>query len=191
MRAAVVVRPEIPENTGFIARLCQNFGFSLRLVEPGFNLGEARKTASGAQQALRNAEIFDSVEQAVEDLDYVVGTKPGKGIEVDALEPRDNTSVMIGPESSGLSNEELELCDATTHIETSGYESLNQSHAAAIAMHRLKDSSTEGMAEEQKNQLGKLLDSHLIEELLLRANPSREEAEGLLGELYELAQDSS
>ncbi|MFB6190368.1 MAG: RNA methyltransferase [Candidatus Nanohaloarchaea archaeon] len=191
MRAAVVVRPEVPGNTGFIARLCENFDFSLRVVEPGFNLEKARKTASSAQESLRNAEIFDTVEDAVDDLDYVVGTKPGRGVEIDGLEPRNNTSVMIGPESSGLSNEELELCDSVVHIETGEYDSLNQSHAAAIVMHRLRDTSEVGMEEGQKQQLEQLLDSDLLEELLLRANPSRGEMDRLLGDLHRLAHDST
>jgi tRNA C32,U32 (ribose-2'-O)-methylase TrmJ len=191
MRAAVIVRPEVPENTGFIARLCGNFDFSLRVVEPEFNLEEARKTASGAQEKLRDAEIFDTVEEAVDDLEYVVGTKPGKGIEIDGLEPRENSSIMIGPESSGLSNRELQLCDAVAQIETSGYDSLNQSHAAAIVMHRLRDDSSKGISAEQKQQLEQLLDGKLIEELLLRANPSRDETDRLLGELHELTGKSS
>ncbi|MFB6213860.1 MAG: RNA methyltransferase [Candidatus Nanohaloarchaea archaeon] len=190
MRAAVLVRPEVPENTGFIARLCENFDFSLRLVEPGFNLEAARKTAAGAQEALRDAKIYDSVEAAVEDLDCVVGTKPGKGIEARELEPRENTSLMLGPESTGLSNRELELCDAVSQISTSGYSSLNQGHAAAIYMHRLHPAGEKGIEPSQKQRLEEVLEGSVMKKLLLRANPSSREAGRLLGEIAKMGGDS-
>ncbi len=184
MRSVVVVEPENPENTGFIARLCGNFDFSLRIVKPGFNLEEARKTASRAQEKLREARIYDTVEEAVEDLDYVVGTKPGKGVEVSKVEPRDNTSVMIGPESSGLTNEQLELCDAVTHIITSEYASLNQSHAAAIVMYELRDRESEGMTKGQKQKLEETL-PETVAETVIQGNPSRDKMDRIIGELKE------
>lgn len=183
MRAAVLVQPEIPENTGFIARLCSNFGLKLRVVKPEFNLSEARNTASKAQDKLRETRIYGSVEDAVEDLEFVVGTKPGKGVEISSLEPRRNTSVMIGRESSGLSKKELELCDAVTHIGTSEYESINQSHAAAILFYQMGDTEEQGMNQKQKQRLEQLIRDTTLKQALMRANPSKREADRILGEL--------
>jgi tRNA/rRNA methyltransferase len=185
MHTVILVEPEIPENTGFIARLAANFDFSMRIVSPGFNLEEARKTAKNAQGKLRNAEIFDSVEKAVDDLDYVIGTKPGKGNALEQFETSQNTSVMIGRESSGLSNEELELCDAVVHIETAGYNSLNQSHAAAIFFHKLQTTDgkdKEGVSKGQVNELNEILPEN-VAETLLEANPSKSKVNRILGEL--------
>ncbi len=182
----MIVEPEVPENTGFIARLASNFSFSMRLVNPGFNLEESRRTASRAQEKLREAEIFDSMETALEDLDYVVGTKPGRGTSIENFEPRENTSLVIGRESSGLTNEELNLCDAVIHIQTSGYESLNQSHAAAILMHSFHaESSVTGIKPGQKQVLEEMAGEYLGD-MILRANPSRGEIDRLIGELREL-----
>ena len=58
MNTLILVEPEIPQNTGFIARLCENFEFDLRIVNPEFNLEEARKTASNAQQKIRDVRIY-------------------------------------------------------------------------------------------------------------------------------------
>lgn len=185
MHTAVIVEPEIPENTGFIARLAANFDFSLRIVDPDFNLEEARKTAKNAQEKLRNAKIYDSVEDAVNDLDYVVGTKPGKGKALEEFETSENTSVMIGRESSGLSNMELDLCDAVVYIETSGYSSLNQSHAAGVLFHKLQtteDSGEKGVTRGQINKLGRLLPESALE-ALIRSNPGRKEAGRIIGDL--------
>lgn len=185
MHTAILVEPEIPENTGFIARLAANFEFSLRIVNPEFNLEEARKTAKNAQEQLRSAEIFTSVEEAVDDLDYVVGTKSGRGKALGDFETSENTSVMIGRESSGLSNKELELCDATVYIETSGYSSLNQSHAAGILFHKLQnieDKEDEGITQGQINRLGQLLPESALE-ALVSSNPQRKEAGRIIGDL--------
>ncbi len=183
MRAAVIVEPEKPENTGFIARLCENFGFELRLVKPGFNLEEARKTASRAQGTLREARIFEDLEEAVKDLDYVVGTKPGRGRKISSFTPRENTSVMIGRESSGLSNTELELCDSVVHIETAEYDSINQSHAAAIVLHSVSvEAEDQGIEEGRKEILEQLVPGSVYE-TIMEANPSRENMDRMIGEL--------
>lgn len=180
----MLVEPEIPENTGFCARLCQNFGFKLRLVNPEFNLEAARKTAAGAQEPLRQARIFESVSDAVEDLNFVVGTKPKKGQSLGSFQPREDTSLMVGRESSGLTNRELELCDATVHISTENYDSLNQSHAAAVLMHRFnKDASGKGMDPAQEKVLRRKLQTPELLELVKRANPSKEEVNHLLGNI--------
>lgn len=184
MKAVVLVEPEIPENTGFIARLCENFEFELRLVTPDFNLEEAKKTASNAQEKLREARIYESVEEAVQDLEYVAGTKPGKGVPLQEFQPRKNTSLMIGRESSGLSNQELEMCDAVIHIDTGEYSSLNQSHAAAVLMHSFHVGSKEkGINQEQKQVLEKTIQEPKLRELVLRSNPSEDELNHLIGQL--------
>lgn len=183
MHTAILVEPEIPENTGFIARLAANFDFSLRIVNPEFNLEEARKTAKNAQEQLRNAEIFDSVEEAVNDLDYVVGTKPKKGRALEEFETSQNTSVMIGRESSGLSNKELEMCDAVVHIRTAGYNSLNQSHAAAVLFHSFQlREQKKSINQGQKKEIEKRLPKN-VAEAVLSSNPSEGDVDRMLGEL--------
>ncbi|EGQ43188.1 MAG: rRNA methylase [Candidatus Nanosalina sp. J07AB43] len=184
MNTLVLVEPEIPENTGFIARLCENFEFDLRIVNPEFNLEEARKTASNAQQKIRDVRIYEETSDAIEDLDFVVGTKPGRGISLQSFEPRSDTSIMVGRESSGLTNEELELCDAIVHIQTGGYDSLNQSHAASILMHRFfVESKQKGINQGQIAVLDSLIQQPKLKELVLRSNPSKGELEHLLGQL--------
>lgn len=182
MRAIVLVEPEIPENTGFIARIAANFGFSLRIVSPEFNISEARGTAKNAQGKLRDAEIFESLEKAVKDLDYIVGTKPGRGDLLYEFTPRDNTSVMIGRESSGLSNEELELCDAVVHIPTSGHTSMNQSHATAVVASYFTRAENSGISGSMKQKIRELA-PETVADALIGSNPSRGEAGEIISEL--------
>ena len=186
MNAVILVEPEIPENTGFIARLVDNYSAELRIVNPGFQLDEARETATNAQEKLREAKIYETVKEATEGLEQVIGTKPGRGLPVKQFEPRENTSVMIGRESSGLSNEELDLCDAVVHIDLPGYSSMNQSHATAIILHELSESRSEALEQEQKEALTEFIGDGKIKELLLRGSPTQEEFNRLMGEIRDL-----
>lgn len=181
MRYIVLVEPEVPENTGFIARLCENFNFDLRIVTPEFNLSEARGTANNAQEKLRTTEIFDDLEEAVKDLDFVVGTKPGKGVSSKDFSFRENTSIMLGRESSGLTNSELELCDAVVHIQ-SDYSSLNLSHAASVLMYEAYQPENKAVNTERLKFLEKEYGGK-VRELISRASPTDEEIDRLIGEL--------
>jgi tRNA (cytidine32/uridine32-2'-O)-methyltransferase len=182
-RKIVLVEPEIPENTGFTARLSANFGYEIRLVNPEFNLSEARKTASNAQDKLRNAEIFDAVEEAIEDLNYVVGTKPDRGVSASSFEPSGETSIMIGRESSGLTEDELDLCDAVVHISTESYSSINQSHASAILMQSFSSFENEkSVSLGQKEVLKQELPEKVVS-AVLESNPSPKEVNAMIGSL--------
>ena len=73
----VLVRPQLGENIGMAARAMLNCGLArLRLVAPrdGWPNDKAQRAASGADVVLENAEVFDSVADAVADLEHVVAT---------------------------------------------------------------------------------------------------------------------
>jgi len=191
-RFVILMEPEIAENTGFIARLCDNFDYGIRLVNPDFNLEECRKTASNSQQILRDAQIFSTLEDAIEDLEFVIGTKPGRGSSLSSFDVNGFESIVLGRESRGLSNSELDLCDAVVHIETGGFDSLNLSHAASVLMHsfysRGLGKNVSGLSEKQKGFLEDSLGSNsLLKELILRGNPTSREFDRLVGELKDIS----
>ena len=67
----VLVRPQLGQNIGKAARAMLNFGLTeLRLVSPrdGWPNPEAGPAASGADSVLRDATVYDSVADAVEDI---------------------------------------------------------------------------------------------------------------------------
>ena len=75
--AVILVRPQLGENIGMAARAMLNCGLStLRLVAPrdGWPNERAQRAASGADIVLEKAEVFDSVGEAVADLERVVAT---------------------------------------------------------------------------------------------------------------------
>lgn len=182
MDKVVIVEPEIPENTGFIARLASNFEADLRIVNPRFNLSKARETANKSQEKIREAEIFDSFNNTIKDLDYVVGTKPGRGTALNEFKARENISLVVGRESSGLSNDELEMCDAVVHIETGEYSSINLSHAASIIMHKCYTVEDKYAEVDILDTLDDAVGEKTLE-LLKRASPTEKEAEAAVAEI--------
>jgi tRNA/rRNA methyltransferase len=127
--AIVLVKPQLGENIGFAARAMGNFGLSdLRLVAPrdGWPNQKARAAAAVASQIVEAARVFDTVEKAVGDLNYVLATtaRPremvkevlGPETAADSLRAKRQdhlrTGVLFGPERSGLDNDTIALADA-------------------------------------------------------------------------------
>ena len=77
----VLVRPVYLGNIGAFARLLKNFGFqNLRFVDAPRNYkdAEARKMAVGAFDILKSSETFNTLQEALSDINFVVGTTAGQ-----------------------------------------------------------------------------------------------------------------
>lgn len=148
---AIVVEPESQGNLGFIARLIDNFAIGdYFIVSPQCEIGEtARTRAVHAQESLDAARVVDDLSYAVEEIDYLVGTT---GIDATdenlvraTVEPEDipanvpddaAVGLMFGREGTGLTNEELRMCDIVVRIPTDdAYPVMNLSHAAAVVFY--------------------------------------------------------
>jgi TrmH family RNA methyltransferase len=147
-----IVEPTYPVNVGHLARLVKNFGLSsLILINPSFDMEEALPYASHGADILRSSKTM-SFKEVLERFDLVVGTTaiPGgsRNITRDVVAPeaaakrilssRGSVCILFGRETTGLTNEELELCDMVISIPTgTAYRTLNVSHAAAIILYTL------------------------------------------------------
>ncbi len=124
----VLVEPQLGENIGMVARAMANFGLSdLRLVSPrdGWPNEKAIATASKADHVIRAVQVFEKLEHAIGDLNFVMATtarerdnfKPVRGpVEAGrALRTRSQagqrTGILFGREKFGLFNEEVALAD--------------------------------------------------------------------------------
>ena len=151
----VLVRPQLAVNIGMCARAMANFGLAdLRLVNPreGWpRTGALRKganaAAAGALYLLEGAKLFDSVEAAVADLNFVFATTArergqGKPVlpPVEAMagaasraKAGEKIGVLYGPERTGLDNDEIALADAIiTFPVNPAYASLNLAQAVLL-----------------------------------------------------------
>src|SRR3546814_9009987 len=75
--AVILVRPQLGENIGMVARAMLNCGLTeLRLVSPrdGWPSATAEAAASGALAVLEGAQLFSSTEAALADLHRVYAT---------------------------------------------------------------------------------------------------------------------
>src|SRR5262249_38987000 len=75
--AIILVEPQLGENIGMAARAMGNFALSrLGIVNPrdGWPNIAASRAAAGADQILEQAELFDTLEAAVADLDLLFAT---------------------------------------------------------------------------------------------------------------------
>ncbi|MEM1994681.1 MAG: TrmH family RNA methyltransferase [Nitrososphaerales archaeon] len=171
-----VVEPTYPVNIGHLARLAKNFGLhSLILIEPSFKIEEALPYASHGADILRNAKAM-SLKEVFERFELVIGTTsiPGgsRNIKRDVISPEDagkrisetsgSVCILLGRETTGLTNKELELCDLVISIPTgTTYRTLNISHAAAIILYIIYKSSSRKVkkAEVPRTMKTLLLDS--------------------------------
>src|SRR2546423_1026133 len=153
-RVAVVLhRPSSADNIGAVARVLKNFGLArLVVVAPpswkgvgregggdakAEGLTRARRLARRASDALQRAEIFDDARAALAGFSWVAGTTSRAVEGRPALSPSDlgaevarraasgPVAIMLGEERRGLSDRELELCQAVCTIPTDGaYDSM-------------------------------------------------------------------
>ena len=148
--AVILVEPQLGDNIGAAARAMANFGLSqLRLVKPrdGWPNRRAWVAASGANRILDEARLFDTVEQAIADLTYVLATtarahdqaKPVVGPEEAArlLAPRiaagETVGILFGRERYGLENAEVALADRIVTLPVNpAFASLNLAQAVLV-----------------------------------------------------------
>jgi tRNA/rRNA methyltransferase len=146
----IMVRPQLGENIGMAARAMLNCGLSnLRLVSPrdGWPNDKAQRAASGADVVLENAEVFDSVAEAVADLERVVATTArNRELTQRILTPRhaaaevrswigqgDRVGILFGPERTGLENDDMVHADTALSIPLNPqFSSLNVAQAVLL-----------------------------------------------------------
>ncbi len=119
----VLVRPQLGENIGKAARAMLNFGLTeLRLVAPrdGWPNPSAGPAASGADSVLQQAQLFDTVAEAVSDCPFVYATTVRKrGVTKPVVTPEQaaadirsapaRSAILFGPERSGLETDDVAL----------------------------------------------------------------------------------
>lgn len=146
----ILVRPQLGENIGKVARAMANFGLAeLRLVRPrdGWPNPAAEAPASGATWVLDQARLFDSAAEAVADLTKIYATTArNRGMLKPITSPRQaatemqgriagghRVGVLFGAEAAGLTNDELVLADKIIQIPTDpDFSSLNIAQAVLL-----------------------------------------------------------
>jgi len=151
----ILVRPKYPENIGATARIACNFGIEHLTVvtdEPPDQERMLKMATHKAAHLIANLHVVSSTREAAAPYQFIAGTtaRQGKYRTVEVKYPRavmselvplintgNRIALMFGPESSGLSNEDLDLCQFALTIPTADFSSLNLAQAVAICSYEL------------------------------------------------------
>ena len=143
----VLVRPQLGENIGKAARAMLNFGLTrLRLVAPrdGWPNPSAGPAAAGADIVLEQAEIYDTLAEAVADCAHIHATTVRKrGVTKPVLTPEaaaqaiiaapGQSAIVFGPERSGLETDDVALARSIITVPINpAFGSLNLAQAVVL-----------------------------------------------------------
>jgi tRNA/rRNA methyltransferase len=199
----IMVRPQLGENIGMAARAMLNCGLSrLRLVAPrdGWPNERAVRAASGADVVLEQAELFDTVAEAVADLEHVVATTArNRELNQRILTARHAASeirgwvgqgravgILFGPERTGLENDDMVHADTALSIPLNPqFSSLNVAQAVLLVAYewaasgdttpveRMADHATRPATKEEMQNLFEHLERALDQSGFLRNKDMR------------------
>ncbi len=151
----VLVHTSHPGNIGAAARAMKTMGLSrLALVEPAdFPCAEATRRAAGADDLLEAATRHATLAEALTGTTLAIATSARqRTLGWPTSEPREagqlaaseiagggEVALVFGRERSGLTNEELDLCQRLVHIPTNpDYGSLNVAAAVQVLSYEMR-----------------------------------------------------
>ena len=148
--SVTVVGAEYPVNLGYAARLMKNFGVRrLYLVDPRCDMRAASVYASHGSSVLDEAEVV-TLAKVRKSHDFLLATtairaRRGANVRRTTVRPEEavmrmmaakSASMVFGRDTTGLTNDELALCDLVTMVDTrTEYRTLNVSHSVAILLY--------------------------------------------------------
>ncbi len=150
----VLVRPQLPENIGLTVRAMHNCGLDdLILVSPRKRWPNQKgiDAAANAKLIIKKVKIFNSINEAVSKFNFVVATSARKRLLrkphakdflslFEIFPSSKKIAILFGPEQSGLSNNDLMLCDCIFTIPTfSNNYSLNLAHSVLIMAYKWQE----------------------------------------------------
>lgn len=146
----ILVEPQMGENIGAAARAMLNFGLTdLRLVKPrdGWPNDRAIAMSAGAFEHLGEPQIFDTLKDAIADLQFTYATSARRR---DMVKPvftpqgavedigAKRTGFVFGPERTGLANDDIALCNALIHVPTNpDFASINLAQSVLLLAYEL------------------------------------------------------
>jgi TrmH family RNA methyltransferase len=151
----LLIAPHYPENIGAACRAMKTMGFTrFGLVRPGrLALPDhpmAQKMAVKSWDVLDQAEIYDNIHEAIVGVDCVVGTSARRGVSgvlspsrlahtlLPLAERRKQIVLLFGNEKSGLTTEELKICDFLLRVPIAADQpSLNLAQAVQVVCYEL------------------------------------------------------
>ena len=149
----ILIKPQLGENIGATARVLKNFGFNkLCIASPrdGWPNQKAKATSVGAVNIIEKTKVFKNTEEVIEKFDIIFSFSARKrDINkshinfkqfLNKLKKLRNKKIglMFGPESSGLSNNDLSYSNFVVQIPShKNFKSLNLSHSVCLVCYEI------------------------------------------------------
>ena len=141
-------------NIGSALRAMKTMNFSrLCLVRPkDFPSDEVETMATNAKDLIKQIEVVDNLDEALEGMNFIVGTSsrmrkvpwPNETLEnaspriISEVENKTNVAILFGREDRGLTNDELQRCNLHLYIPANkDYPVLNLSMAVQVVCYQL------------------------------------------------------
>ncbi|MDR1396853.1 MAG: RNA methyltransferase, partial [Desulfarculales bacterium] len=150
----VLVSPRFPENIGAVARVCANMGLGpMRLVAPErlWPVPMERLATPAGRPWLESLSVYPDLASALADCLLAAGASARVGRDRGFLTtPRQaaphilaraalgRVALVFGPEDTGLTTGDLDLCSFTVTIPTAGHASLNLSQAVMVLAYEMR-----------------------------------------------------
>lgn len=168
--AIILVRPQMGENIGAVARAMMNFGLrELRIVAPrdGWPNPAAEAMAAHGLEIIQNATLYETTRDALHDLHYVyASTARDRRLRKPQLTPRESVAdmhiragegqkvgLLFGPERSGLENEDIALSHAIVTVPTDpNHWSLNLAQCAVVMAYEWFSQSAESNVQRAESE---------------------------------------
>ena len=148
----ILFEPQLDENIGAVARAMLNFNLlNLRIIKKGWKPNKVSiKNSAKADSILKNAKVFKSLEEGINDLNYVYATSNRKrdlstkvvnlkeAVKSIKKNNNSNIGILFGPERSGLNNNSIALCDKIIEIPLNKkFNSLNLAQSVLLVAYEL------------------------------------------------------
>ncbi len=161
----VLVETSHPGNIGAVMRSMETMGLvQLVLVNPKiYPHPDVDARASNASIALNNVTVVQSLDEALQDCQLVLGASArNRKIAVPLVDARDcgklcleykqsNIAIVFGPERTGLTNEQLIQCNFHVHIPANEhYQALNIAAAVQVICYELRMAKLSTIEKEQE-----------------------------------------
>ena len=141
-------------NIGSVLRAMKTMGFkNLCLINPKkFPSDEVKALAANAKDMIDDVVVVDTLDKALSDIDFVVGTSsrirkvpwPNEPLNTVApqinkiIESKTNVGILFGREDRGLTNDELQRCNLHMHIPANEeYPVLNLAMAVQVVCYQI------------------------------------------------------
>src|SRR5512133_23633 len=153
----VLLRPRMPENLGAVARVMRNFGLDDWAIAAlgTHDFAAARRVAVHAEDLLDRPRLVGTLDEAVADCVWVVGTSSRRVRGKRRLSPQEvarealarapgRTAIVFGDERSGLGRSDVDRCHDLSAIPTAeGQPSMNLAQAVVVYAWELRRAALE------------------------------------------------